>query len=353
MDATNSNCCPLCDSLLVDFPASLHTNYKSWTDNDFDSDHYNCPTCGGFMTHDKLIERKIIAIPDKIASYLFYNKITSNNHKQSYFYITENNQVYGDTTKAYPGVVRVTLTEIAAWYPRTFREKVDKFLLRLSDLTPRDGVRVHITNAELRSMSFVCRTLTERTIDFHPTEVYASQVQFLRNYMIEQKYVEFTENIGTGHVGLQILPAGLERVDQLQHLNPNNKNVFIAMAFEAGTEDLRKAIYGTVTDAGYVPRIMDKIEHNNQIVPEMLHEIRQARFVIAEFSHHNNGAYYEAGYALALGKPVIHVCSKKAFEGKDKKGKLHFDVVQINTIVWEDLTDLKMKLMKRIIATIT
>ena len=92
---------------------------------------------------------------------------------------------------------------------------------------------------------------------------------------------------------------------------------------------------------------MDEIEYNHLIVPEMLYEIRQAKFVIAELTGHNNGAYYEAGYALGQGKEVIQLCKEETF-GTDG----HFDVQQINTICWKDEEDLKLRLVNRIKATI-
>ena len=93
---------------------------------------------------------------------------------------------------------------------------------------------------------------------------------------------------------------------------------------------------------------MDEIEHNHQIVPEMLYEIREARFVIAELTGHNNGAYFEAGYALGFGKDVIQVCQKSKF-GEDG----HFDVKQVNSVLWENTDDLTTKLIARIKATVT
>ena len=50
-----------------------------------------------------------------------------------------------------------------------------------------------------------------------------------------------------------------------------------------------------------------------QLIKE-LHEhdlIRDAKFVIADLTHDNNGAYWEAGYAEGLGKPVIYICEKE------------------------------------------
>lgn len=92
---------------------------------------------------------------------------------------------------------------------------------------------------------------------------------------------------------------------------------------------------------------MDELEHNGQIVPEMLYQIRQAKFVVADLTHKNNGAYYEAGYALGNGKPVIQLCRSDEFNGSG-----HFDVKQICTILWNSESEIKDKLVDRIRATI-
>ena len=110
---------------------------------------------------------------------------------------------------------------------------------------------------------------------------------------------------------------------------------------------VREAIKNALIKCGYIPRIMDEIEHNHQIVPEMLYEIREARFVVAELTGHNNGAYFEAGYALGNGKDVIQVCQKSKF-GEDG----HFDVKQVNTILWDTPEELTTRLIARIKATI-
>jgi nucleoside 2-deoxyribosyltransferase len=61
-------------------------------------------------------------------------------------------------------------------------------------------------------------------------------------------------------------------------------------------------------------------------------EIRAARFVIAELSHHNNGAYWEAGFARGLGKPVIYMYNKVV----GNSDRPHFDVVSDHYIAWEE-----------------
>lgn len=59
-------------------------------------------------------------------------------------------------------------------------------------------------------------------------------------------------------------------------------------------------------------------------------QIRDAKFVIVDLTHDNNGAYWEAGYAEGLGKPVIYICEKKKFEAK----KTHFDTNHCTTVPW-------------------
>jgi hypothetical protein len=60
-------------------------------------------------------------------------------------------------------------------------------------------------------------------------------------------------------------------------------------------------------------------------------EIKNARFVVAELSHANNGAYWEAGFAKGLGKPVIYMYNKE-IGGRDTP---HFDVGSDQIIFWE------------------
>jgi nucleoside 2-deoxyribosyltransferase len=59
-------------------------------------------------------------------------------------------------------------------------------------------------------------------------------------------------------------------------------------------------------------------------------EILTSRFLIADLTHGNAGAYWEAGYAEGLGKPVIYTCEERIFEGKGT----HFDTNHHYTVRW-------------------
>ena len=58
--------------------------------------------------------------------------------------------------------------------------------------------------------------------------------------------------------------------------------------------------------------------------------IREAKFVIVDLTHGNQGAYWEAGYAEGLGKPVIYICEKTIFDTE----KTHFDTNHCTTVPW-------------------
>ena len=74
-------------------------------------------------------------------------------------------------------------------------------------------------------------------------------------------------------------------------------------------------------------------------------KIRDAAFVIADLTHDNRGAYWEAGYAERLGKPVVYICEQQKF-GQEKT---HFDTNHCTTIPWfreeSNHDDFKQKLI--------
>lgn len=60
-------------------------------------------------------------------------------------------------------------------------------------------------------------------------------------------------------------------------------------------------------------------------------QIRDAAFVLVDLTHDNSGAYWEAGYAEGLGKPVIYLCEQSKFDS----AKTHFDTNHCTTVMWK------------------
>jgi nucleoside 2-deoxyribosyltransferase len=59
-------------------------------------------------------------------------------------------------------------------------------------------------------------------------------------------------------------------------------------------------------------------------------EIRRSRFVVCELTKRNPGAYWEAGFAEGLGRPVIYTCEKTYFRTEGT----HFDTNHCHTVLW-------------------
>ena len=143
---------------------------------------------------------------------------------------------------------------------------------------------------------------------------------------------------------------GYRRLEE-QRKSLDVSQAFIAMWFddsmdEAFDQGIKPAIEGT----GYKPLRIDQKEHVNKIDDEIIAELRRSRFVVADFTHGEDGArggvYYEAGFAHGLERPVFFTCRK------DKMKTLHFDTNHFNHIVWTDPADLREKLKNRILAVI-
>lgn len=75
-------------------------------------------------------------------------------------------------------------------------------------------------------------------------------------------------------------------------------------------------------------------------------QIRGSAFVIADLTHDNRGAYWEAGYAEGMGKPVVYICEKDKFE----KVSTHFDTNHLTTFKWSK--DNKQEFANRLIAAL-
>jgi hypothetical protein len=68
--------------------------------------------------------------------------------------------------------------------------------------------------------------------------------------------------------------------------------------------------------------------------------------MVADFTHHRNGVYFEAGFGMGLGKPVVWTCRQ------DHMAAAHFDTRPYNHVLWETPQDLREKLALRIRATV-
>lgn len=153
-----------------------------------------------------------------------------------------------------------------------------------------------------------------------------------------------------GPVGRLTL-AGYVATEELLDTASRGQQAFVAMWFDESMRAVRyEGIIPGIEDAGYVPMVIDRKEHIRKIDDEIIAEIRRSRFMVADFTHGDEGArgsvYYEAGFAAGLGIPVVGTCRQ------DRVGHIHFDRRQYNHILWETPDELRRRLSRRISAVI-
>ncbi|MBI3041478.1 MAG: nucleoside 2-deoxyribosyltransferase [Betaproteobacteria bacterium] len=146
---------------------------------------------------------------------------------------------------------------------------------------------------------------------------------------------------------LQITSGGWEFLDEQSRASPLSDQVFVAMSF---SESLKPAwldaIRPAIDEAGYRPYRVDSEPHIDRIDAKIVAEIRDSKFLVADVTEHKLGVYFEAGYALGFGLPVIWTVRH------DELSKTHFDTRQYNHIVWRDPPELKEQLHLVICAVI-
>lgn len=178
------------------------------------------------------------------------------------------------------------------------------------------------------------------------------ELMFCISYLIKQEFLTEIEPIEFGDcTAYCITPEGWA---YLSGIGVDVKEQgFIAMAFGLDESDelYRTGLIPGIRFAGYNPIRVDSKEHNNRIDDEIVAEIRKSKFVIADLTGKNAGAYFEAGFAMGLGKRVVWTCSQADL---DKSGGVHFDTRQYNIVTWEadKFDDFVKRLTLRIEATI-
>ena len=156
------------------------------------------------------------------------------------------------------------------------------------------------------------------------------------------------ELVHAGYVRAQVWPgppltllaavltrAGWSRYEELMRHGAGSRHAFMAMKF--GDTDLNAFFNDhlkiAVEHAGFILRKLDDSPRAGLIDNRMRVEIRTSRFLNCDLSHGNRGAYWEAGFAEGIGRPVIYMCREDVFTN-DHPDKPHFDTNHQTIIKW-------------------
>ncbi len=207
-------------------------------------------------------------------------------------------------------------------------ERLDRLLLEAVRGHKRFGQQLHF-----KARHFLATT--------YSLEV--NELNWLVDALVDQGLVKVVTTSNTK----EITPDGYRKIDELRRRTKPSSKAFVAMSFDKGMHDVFiKGLQKGIEDAGYDGVRVDKTEHIDRIDDQIIALIRESAFIVADFTGHRGGVYFEAGFALGLGLPVIWTCRKS--DMKD----LHFDIRQYNTIDWTGPKDLAERLQHRIEATL-
>ena len=201
---------------------------------------------------------------------------------------------------------------------KAMSERVKSFLLFLAE-NHKVGERIYMEENEPMLMAY-SGSLTHREM-----------LSIIKNCASEM-YLE--EHLPTLFI---LTVRGMMYAEKISQEDKQKRQCFVAMWFDENKEGMddvyKKAIKPAIEDAGYKPYRVDKAPDIGNIVDQIIAQIRQSRFMIADFTAEKpkeprGGVYYEAGFAYGLGLKVIPTCRK------DFMKHIHFDTQQLRHIVW-------------------
>lgn len=183
----------------------------------------------------------------------------------------------------------------------------------------------------------------------------ADEVSYLVSYLEEEGWVRETRKRSRDG----IIPSSSHyRVTVSGHVRIANEatvadssQAFVAMWFDDSLSSVYdEGIAPAIQDCGFEAKRIDRDPRVDKIDDAIIAEIRRSRFLVADFTHGDEGArggvYYEAGFAHGLGIPVIFTCRG------DMIDQIHFDTRQYAHIVWNSPSELRNHLRDRILARI-
>jgi len=288
--------CPVCGSLLTG--VNEHSQGK-------DATLFSCPLCGDFI-----LSRSLVASLPHIL------KTKKDAGKKISHALRQMQQI-----KKGPELNTYTVEEILMKPLPTPREQADLFIRWLAENVEGPGETVWV------------EPLTHGSIIGSKTdEGFALILRYLfQEGLVVGDLAEAQGMPGRAYVTLSF--EGWGYWEKLRRGGATYKKGFIAMKFGDHLLDklLSEILKPCAKQAGFELYRLDDTPRAGLIDDRLRVEIQSSDFLVADLTHDNPGAYWEAGYAEGLGKPVIYICEKEKFESD----KTHFDTNHHLTIIWD------------------
>ncbi|SFF30428.1 nucleoside 2-deoxyribosyltransferase [Sunxiuqinia elliptica] len=223
-------------------------------------------------------------------------------------------------------------------YPKTPKAKLDNLLKTLFEFQNVEGELIQINGVVSKP-------------EFYYKHFFRSASECFY-YFKELKYQELIDCVFNDATNepfkFRITFKGLNYYLELTERGDLSNRCFVAMSFDKNMKETRDAIKLAIEKNDFEPIIIDEqiIESSQTINDAIIAAIKSCKFCIADFTQQKDGVYFESGFAVGLGKPVIYSCRNDWFK------RSHFDTNHFPHVIYESTTELTALLDKKIKAWI-
>jgi len=286
---------------------------------------YECKYCRKYEIDEN--EKFLIDVVKNKAlwkSSKFYINLLQNISQNLYkiqCYIREQNDEFNET----PYLTEEKIKTIINLPDKSIKEQFDLFLLNLYKDNFNDDLEILRIKSWIENKNIFVKIVRK-----------AQEKNFIKVQFTLGEFFKFIEKLTFD---------GIEYVENLLQPNKNSKKIFLAFKFD---DELNKIFNETISDMirnlELNPMIVnqDTTSHDEKISDKIIGEIKSSKILIADLTYHSQNVYYEIGYTMGMGIPIILTCKK------DFMQNVAFDINQYPVFEWEDENELKEKIENRI-----
>ncbi len=235
----------------------------------------------------------------------------------------------------------------------TMKDKSLRTLATLANLEDEMGVGVALS----LSLGQISGRVLDPTTTF-PTPIgvfygcSTPEIPFAAEFLLEQKFIRFGAQAEAG-LRIFLTPLGYDTVAKMSAGDVAiTRTAFLICRFTPELDEIYNTVYrptGELADIRCpIYRVKD-VHHVDKIDDRILQELKASTVVVVDLTNQNFNVAFEAGYALALGKPIVWTLRRT-----NEELRLPFDIQSQNVLIWDDefLDEFREALKFRIIAAL-
>lgn len=296
--------CPICGTTLTHKPKN-RSDHDAW--------HISCDVCGQFYISDEAVQDFVRSLRQTLTPI----------HAATASYLTRQ-KVGMPMWDGKPLLTTVFFEELLRdrFELPTPPEQADKLLRLIGNNHRSEGQELKELPKDVRAQIGA----------FSNAEAEVLVIELEKLGLVRR--VDSTTMQGPKSRNISLTLRGWEKWRGLGRRGGGSANGFIAMQFGDALLDqiVKERIQPDVKHRLGIAIVRVDDEKRAGLIDNIMRQhIQDAAFVLADLTHGNKGAYWEAGYAEGLGKPVIYLCERDVFDS----GKAHFDVNHSQTVMWD------------------